>query len=99
MKKKSKIGERIRRALELDEVIDPRDRIELRGLRELTVNGCARILFYSESEIKLSLKEYVLTIKGEELYCASFYNGAVRVDGRISALDFEVKQGGGKNAK
>lgn len=99
MKKKSKIGERIRRALELDEVIDPQDRIELRGLRELTVNGCARILFYSESEIKISLKEYVLTIKGEELYCASFYNGAVRVDGRISALDFEGSARENKDGK
>lgn len=94
MKKRSKMGERIRRTLELDEIIDPRDRIELRGLRELTVNGCTKILFYSECEIKLSLREYVLTIRGEELYCASFYAGAVRVDGVICALDFDRRAGG-----
>lgn len=93
MKKRERIGNRIRRSLELDEVIDPCDRIELRGLSELTVNGCARILSYSENEIKLSLKQYVLTIKGTGLYCASFYNGAVRVDGEMESLNFESRRG------
>ena len=91
MKKRSKMGERIRRTLELDEIIDPRDRIELRGLRELTVNGCTKILFYRESEIKLSLREYVLTIRGEELYCASYLGSTVKVSGDITSLEFEKR--------
>ncbi len=93
MKEKEKLGKRLRRALEIDEVLGESDTLELRGMEELTVHGCRRILHYGEEEIRLSMKKYILSIVGEGLYCASFYNGAVRVSGRIKSLEFDERCG------
>ncbi len=94
MKRKVGLGKRIRKALELDEIINERDNLQLCGVNDLTVRECGRILHYSESEIKLSLREYILKIEGEGLYCTSYYGGTVRVDGEIDALYFERRNGG-----
>ncbi len=91
MKKKEKLTRRIRRALELDEILPERDTLEMRGNSELTVRECERIVSYSENEIKLSLREYVLTVRGEGLFSSSFLGRTVRVDGSIDALVFEKR--------
>lgn len=93
MKRKEGLGKRIRKALELDEIINERDNLQLCGVNDLTVRECGMILHYSESEIKLSLREYILRIEGEGLYCTSYYGGTVRVDGEIDALYFERRGG------
>lgn len=93
MKRKVGLGKRIRKALELDEIINERDNLQLCGVNDLTVRECGRILHYSESEIKLSLRGYILRIEGEGLYCTSYYGGTVRVDGEIDALYFERRGG------
>lgn len=89
MKNKEKLGKRVRRALELDQILPDRDMLEMRGNEELTVRECERILSYGEREIRLSLREYVLTICGEGLFSSSFAGRTVRVDGAISSLTFE----------
>lgn len=91
-KGKSSLQDRIKTALELDDVICRADALELRGRENLTVRGCRRILLYTEEEIRLLLCEYVLVIKGERLYCSSYYEDALRVDGIISALEIEEKE-------
>lgn len=91
-KEKKSARERIRCALELDDMTCDEDMLELRGTRDLTVRGCRAILLYSEEEIRLSLKKYVLVIKGKELYCSSYYERAVRVEGTVSSL--ELLRGG-----
>lgn len=91
MKKKEKLGARIRRALEIDEIIGENDTLEMRGTRELTVRECRNIIHYADEEIRLALREYVLIIRGDGLYCTSYHGGAVCVDGRIDELKFELR--------
>ena len=86
------VRDKIRHGLELDDVLCASDMLEVRGRETLTVRGCRKILLYTAREIRLRLCEYVLVIKGEGLYCASYYAGAVRVDGEISSLEFETKE-------
>ncbi len=91
MKNKEKLGARIKRALEIDEILGENDSLEMRGTRELTVRECRHIIHYSDNEIKLALKEYVLVIRGEGLFCTSYLGGSVCVDGQIYELKFETR--------
>ena len=91
MKSKEKLGKRIKRALEIDEILGENDTLEMRGTRELTVRECRNIIYYADEEIRLALREYVLVIKGNGLYCTSYSGGAVCVDGRIEELKFEIR--------
>ena len=87
MKDKEGLGEKIRRALDIDELVDEGDALEMRGSSELTVREVTRFLHYSETEIRLLLKKYVLRIVGEGLFCSSYLGGIVRVNGEISSLE------------
>ena len=91
MKNKEKLGARIKRAFEIDEILGENDTLEMRGTRELMVRECRHIIHYADEEIKLALKEYVLAIKGDGLYCTSYAGGAVCVEGRIDELKFEIR--------
>lgn len=91
MKNKTKLGLRIRRALELDEILGENDTLEMRGTSELTVRECRHIIHYGDEELRLALREYILIIKGQGLYCTSYLGGTVRVDGRIEELKFKIR--------
>lgn len=90
--KKTRMGDKIKRALEFGEIVGSSDTLDMRGYDDLTVRGCGAILLYSQSEIRLSLSSYVLTIRGEGLYCASYFSGAVRIEGEICALEFNKRR-------
>lgn len=98
MRSRDKLGKRIIRAMQMDEIVDERDSFFMRGSSELTVREVVRFLHYSESEIRLSLREYVLKICGEGLYCSSYLGGVVIVYGDIDNLQIE-RRGGRKNAQ
>jgi sporulation protein YqfC len=91
MKSREKLGAKIRRALEIDEILGENDTLEMRGTRELTIRECRHIIHYDDEEIRLSLKEYILTIKGDGLYFTSYAGGTVCVDGRILELKFDMR--------
>lgn len=91
MKNREKLGTRIKRALEIDEIIGENDVLEMRGTRELTIRECRNIIHYADEEIRLALREYILIIKGNGLYCTSYSGGTIRVDGMISDLKFELR--------
>ena len=91
MKKKVGLYKKIRHSLELDEIISERDELFMRGTEELTVREVGRILKYSENEIRLSLRAYILRVLGEELYCASYLGNTVKVSGDITSLEFEKR--------
>lgn len=91
MKNKEKLSTRIRRAFEIDEILGENDSLEMRGTKELIVRECRHIIHYADEEIRLALREYILVIKGEGLYCTSYFGGTVCVDGRIHELKFEVR--------
>lgn len=92
MKSREKLKKKMRRAFEIDEIIGECDTFEMRGDGELTVRECKRILHYSETEIRLSLCGYTLIIKGEDLFCASYSGGAVRVDGDIVSIELDKRE-------
>ena len=101
MKNKERTGsgslkDKVARGLGVEDMVCGADMLEMRGRGDLTVRGCRKILLYTAQEIRLLLCEYVLVIKGEGLYCASYYAGAVRVDGEIASLEFEGKERSGK---
>jgi hypothetical protein len=92
MKNREKLKKKVRRALEIDEIIGGCDTFEMRGGGELTVRECRKILHYSETEIRLSLCGYSLIIKGNDLFCASYFGGAVRVDGDITCIELDKRE-------
>ena len=61
----------------------------LSGTRELTVNGCGRILEYTDARISLRVGKKILRVAGKDLLCAAFGGGSVTVTGEIAALVFE----------
>lgn len=91
MRAKEKLADKIKRLFGIDEIVGAPDTLEMRGVGELTVRECHHIIHYGEDEIRLSLKEYILIIQGEELYCTSYAGGAVCVDGRIEELKFKQR--------
>lgn len=77
-------------SLKLDIPADLADgmRIELRGRNTLLIHGCCGILTYSPHEMKFSLTDGELCVRGTRLVCHSYLAGAVGVEGRIDALAF-----------
>ena len=63
--------------------------LSLSGREVLNVRGSCRILTCGRERIRLSLGKAILCIAGEELICTAFEEGALTVEGRISALSFE----------
>jgi hypothetical protein len=92
MRGREKLGKKVRRVFEIDELCGECDMLEMRGSGELTVRECRRILHYSETEIRLSLCGYALIIKGKDLFCSSYSGGAVRVDGEITSIEIDKRE-------
>ena len=63
-------------------------RLELRGRHTLTVHGCPRILDFTPTEVRLALKQAVLTVKGCRLICTAYLAGAVGIEGCICGIEF-----------
>ncbi len=89
MREKFGIGKRLGDMLGVNEICGTEDSLTARGKRELTICGCRGILLYSTEKIRLLMHGFVLVICGQDMYCASYYNGAVRVDGEIRSIEFE----------
>lgn len=64
-------------------------RIEIRGQNRLLLQGCRKILLYSEREMLLDLGSTRLRVCGERLWCSSFLSGALGVSGSIRSVAFE----------
>ena len=67
--------------------------VEIRGRGTVTVRGGGQILRYTPEEIRVSMPRCVLSIRGENLICTSYYRGAIGVDGRIFGVVFEEVEG------
>ncbi len=64
-------------------------RIEIRGQNRLLLQGCRKILKYSEQEMLLDLGKLRLRVCGERMWCTSFISGALGVGGCIHSVSFE----------
>lgn len=91
MKGKEALGKKIKRALDINDLVPERDLIEMRGMSELTARECESIVHYSEENIKLALREYLLNIEGKGMLCTSYLGKIVRVEGEICALMIEKR--------
>ena len=62
--------------------------IELRGQREVCIQGCKKVLLCREDEVRLLLRGIVLVICGKVLRCETYYAGAVSIKGSIKSVSF-----------
>lgn len=84
-----------RRALVLpEEIYGSGPFIELRGRREICIQGCRKILLCETDAVRLSLREGVLAVRGRGLSCTTYFAGAVSIRGVICGVEFE--EGGGQ---
>lgn len=73
---------------DVQEKVIVKSHIELFSNEEITVDGCRGILDYNEQYIKLRLIKGGVILFGETLSVTFFENGAIRIKGKISALEF-----------
>lgn len=66
----------------------------LYGDRRITVQGCRKILAYSPSEIRLQLKNCVLSVRGTNLICSCFSGGCTTLQGQIFCVEYQKCRGG-----
>ena len=87
---KAGIKERLCHTLDIQPDIFPGGTlVEIRGRNSLTVKGGGRITAYTQSEIRLRLKDGELSVKGRRLCCSAYHRGAVVIDGLVDSVSFE----------
>lgn len=59
------------------------------GEGEAVVRGCRKILCYEANLISLSVGRKILMIRGSDLFCSTYGEGAVTVVGRIAGISLE----------
>lgn len=62
--------------------------IELRDRKEISIQGCLKIVACTETEVILRLRDVDLRIEGKALCCTTYFAGAVAVRGEITLLSF-----------
>jgi hypothetical protein len=64
------------------------------GQIALLLCGVRRIVVYTDDRIVLQMKgrEYI-SVLGNALDCSTYYSGAVRILGRVDAVDFHQREG------
>lgn len=88
-KKKFSFSARERRPLELPEsLFGDGPFIELRGRRELCIQGCKKILCCTPNTVCLALREGVLKVEGSDLICLTYFAGAMSIQGYIRCMSF-----------
>ncbi len=89
-KRKDRNGGMRRQMLVLPEEIFERGPfIELRGRREICIQGCRKILLCEQDNVRLALRGETMTVRGRDLVCTTYFAGAVSVHGLICRVEFE----------
>ncbi len=65
-------------------------RIELIFNKEITIEGCKKVVEYEKNHIKLRLNKGFLTLVGSDFDIKVYENDLIRIKGKISTLDFCV---------
>lgn len=65
---------------------------EMVSCGDMLIHGANKVIEYENTRIVLRLCDLRLTVTGEGLTMKSYYNGTVRVCGRIRTVDFEDKR-------
>ena len=89
-KQKISFAEKINKTLDISPDILPHGTlVSIRGTNSMSVNGSIGISLYTPNEIRLSIHNGMLSIKGERLVCASYHAEEIRIDGKIASVSFE----------
>ena len=72
--------------LETAELLSPH--IELCSNRELYIEGCAGVIEYNSSLVRINCKELIVKISGDELTIRSDTAERISISGNIVSLDF-----------
>ncbi len=92
-KEKKKLSEIINHHLDIPPDVLPHESVvELRGRNCVRICGCAGILVYTPTHIKLALHSSSLSIFGKRLVCSSYNRSVVGVDGVINSICFEDRE-------
>lgn len=62
--------------------------ITILGNTSLTVDDCAGVISYTETEARLKLCGLTLVIKGRALILHTFFDRKIKVSGTITAMEF-----------
>ena len=84
------IRERLCAALDITPDVLPHGTlVEIRDRGYVHISGCERILNYTQSLIRVSLRDGAIAVSGERLLCSSFCRGELGIEGKILGVCFE----------
>ena len=93
--KNASLGERICNALDLAPgVLPSASLVEIHGRSLVKIQNAGKILLYTDSEIKISLRSKAdsVRVQGTDLRCSSYNKGAVGIYGKINSVDFCLEE-------
>ncbi len=62
--------------------------VELRGNKEVFIDGMSTILEYSQTKITVLVKKQKISIKGESLILLTMNDCRISIEGKIKALEY-----------
>lgn len=62
--------------------------VELESNRSALVDGCAGVLEYTDTSVRLNTGKFILRFTGRELSLVSMQNGQTMVTGFISGMEY-----------
>ena len=62
--------------------------VELESNRYALIDGCAGVLEYTDSSVRLNTGKFILRFTGRELSLVSMQNGQTMVTGFISGMEY-----------
>lgn len=80
--------------LRLPELLPTGETAVLYGDRRIVIRGCKKILSYSPAEIRMQLKNCILSVRGNELICSCFSGGCTTLQGKILCVEYQKNRGG-----
>lgn len=63
-------------------------RIELRGTRELLIEGSTGVIYYSETAMRIGLGSRTLLLIGSDLRIKIMFGGTLTITGYIKSVEF-----------
>ena len=93
MQKKKKLKDIFSSALDFPSGLGKNDsRIEMIAKKCVLIRGCLGIIEYGDKRMSFRIKEGMVNIEGEGLYCTAYTSDAVEISGEIISVAYgEVK--------
>lgn len=63
-------------------------RLELRGSRELLIEGSTGVIYYSDTAMRIGVGRQTLIVIGSELCINTMFGSTLTISGHISSVEF-----------